>query len=405
MKRLSTTERLHFAALLFTAASMPLDFHVGIWACIILLATSLAKAIAERRLGNHSLNRRARLWLLAPVVYWLVLAASLLWTNDLATGWQLLSLKLSLPAFSVAMLATDTGYLDENRRRYVGYSLLLAQTAVFLYFTGRAILRGLGVIEAGSEFDPRHHAYTALYASAALIFVYRELSRRWTSSAPWHRTALVLAAAIQILYIVLVNSRAGMIALVLVAAACTVHTFIMYRDLRITAIVGVSLAVGIFAATHLVPSHTNRISASMQNVDGDARVKIYHANLTLTMKNPLAGYGAGDYHAMQQHQYGDMNYFKGEQTTYNAHNQYVESLLAAGVPCLLALLAMLVAPLAAQRRPRFEAMLLVAVIALNLLFESMLERQMGLLFIGSVLAFLTITPGETGRATHELHKE
>ena len=79
---------------------------------------------------------------------------------------------------------------------------------------------------------------------------------------------------------------------------------------------------------------------------------------------------------------------------FNAHNQYMESLLAAGVAGLLALLLFLLMPLAIALRTRsqrcFVVALFSAIVMFNLLFESMLERQMGLLFVGWLFSVMVL---------------
>ena len=73
----------------------------------------------------------------------------------------------------------------------------------------------------------------------------------------------------------------------------------------------------------------------------------------------------------------------------------METVLSIGVFGSLLFLAMLAWPVwqAWKRRSGalFLVLLVVSIIAFNLLFESMLERQMGLLFIGYALAVMTLT--------------
>ena len=78
---------------------------------------------------------------------------------------------------------------------------------------------------------------------------------------------------------------------------------------------------------------------------------------------------------------------------FNAHNQYTETALASGLPGVLALLAFLLAPLLLGLRRRQLPPLVVAltfIVMFSLLFESMLERQMGLLFVGPLYAIMPL---------------
>ena len=75
-----------------------------------------------------------------------------------------------------------------------------------------------------------------------------------------------------------------------------------------------------------------------------------------------------------------------------------ETLLAVGVVGLLLLMLYLLMPLlcAVRRKDVFwQALFLTGILLFNLLFESMLERQMGLLFIGYLLPLLVLIPRRT----------
>ena len=67
---------------------------------------------------------------------------------------------------------------------------------------------------------------------------------------------------------------------------------------------------------------------------------------------------------------------------YNPHNQFLDSLLSTGVVGLLLLLSLFVVPLVRLRQnPQRELLLaLLACTILTALFESIFERQMGMMF-------------------------
>ena len=66
----------------------------------------------------------------------------------------------------------------------------------------------------------------------------------------------------------------------------------------------------------------------------------------------------------------------------NTHNIFLDSLLSLGLPGLLLLLAMLALPTVdGYQKHDFELMTLMLAITVSGMFESVLSRQMGLLFI------------------------
>ena len=398
MKHLVWYNQAQFCALLLMAAAMPLSFHIGIWTAALLALTSTVKLVAERHIGNPSLTTAGRVALLAPIAYVALLAASLLWSSDLQTGMDTLWLKATLLVAPLCLLLTDTSYLSSGHLRAMGYALLLAVVGVFLWFAGRA---GLHMLEGstfaavtGISFDPRHHSYTALYATVCMAFVYREMT------AEKHRKGLLVAMAVAmamlVCYVVLVNSRAGMLAMGMTLAACVLHFAFTRRRLWLTLAVAVAAAGLVTAATQLLPGYTDRLSTTLENVQNDARTKITRGAWETAKENLWIGQGVGDYRERLVANDEATDFESGGNARYNAHNQYMESLVSTGMVGLATLLAMLLAPLWATckgcRREWFFVALCTAIVMLNLLFESMLERQMGLIFIGFLLAALSLVP-------------
>lgn len=399
-------DKLQYGAMLLMAAAMPIGWRYGLWTAAFLGLVTVVKMVAQRRLGNPALTKPLRWAMAGAVVYWLVLTLSLLWTNDMAEGAEVLYLKAVLLIFPVSFLLSDTSYLTRSHLRGVGYALLIGVVGAFLYFLVRAglsALKGVSFVSFQNSFyalyaqENRgiyHHAYIALYAVVAMVFVYHELSSRWKELKGWLRVALIVALLLLIVYTVLVNSRAGMLAMALAAFACVVHLALTRRSWKLGLWVALLVAGGIVAVTQLMPGYVDRITSTVENVEDDARTSINRANFHAVMQSPVIGYGVGDYHAVQVEQYGTEAFDAGTKAEYNAHNQYMESLLAAGIPGLLALLYFLLAPLfvALMRRSRYAFTLaaVTGVVMFNLLVESMLERQMGLLFIGYLYAIMVL---------------
>ena len=227
-----------------------------------------------------------------------------------------------------------------------------------------------------------------------MVFVYHDLVSRWSRMRDWLRWLLILSLPLMICYVVVVNSRAGMLAMGLTVLACVVHLTITRRSWKLGLGVALLVVAGIVAATQLVPGYSDRISSTLKNVEDDARTSINRCNWHTYCESPVVGYGIGDYHARQVEQYVEDGYEYGANAGFNAHNQYLESLLAAGIPGLLALLFLLLAPFVAALRLRgpngFLIALLFAIVAFNFLFESMLERQMGLLFMGCLVPVMVL---------------
>lgn len=395
--KLTLPQTLQYGSLLLLAAALPTGWYAALMATLLVGLTSAVRLLAERRTNLQHLHPSAAVVLIAPVVYWIVLAISMLWSQDLSTGWHVLWLKAVLLVLPLSLLLTDMQHLETKHLRQLGYVLLASMGCVFLYLCGAAIVKMVHGASwqtiTSSAFDPRHHAYSALYTTLCLVFAYHQLQARWGTMHPWERGLLIASLASNLIYTVLVNSRAGMLAVILVCAACLIHLAATRRNLWLGIGLGAALVVGVGGAALAMPGHTNRLASTAQNAKTDARTYINRYNWQLYTQSPLVGYGVGDYHQRQVEHYNAENYEAGMHAEYNAHNQYIESLLSAGILGLLALLLFVASPLQVLRtkgRTAFAIAVACGVVMLNLLFESMLERQMGLLFISFTYAYIAL---------------
>ena len=401
IRKMKPLDALQLAAMVLVGALVPLWWRGGLWVAILLALVSVAKLFADirgtgRPLCNPALDRRMRAALWAAVAYVAIYAVSLLYSNNMDAGLKVLGHKAVLLIFPLCFLFTDTSYLRPAHVRAIFYALLIAVCAVFLYDVGAAVSKMLGGASlktvTGSTFDSRHHTYAALYALVALVFAYFELSGRWGAMRPWHRLLLLVAVAFGILYVVLVNSRSGIIGLYVMEVLCAAHLALSRRR-RWQALVAALLLVGFTASAEaLLPGHKNRVMGTIEAGESDARVGILKSSLKLAMQSPVVGQGAGDYAETLGEQYANDDRAFADKA-FNAHNQYAESLLAVGVVGLLLLLGYLLLPLACaigRRKVFWQVLFFTGIVMFNLLFESMLERQMGMLFIGFFLALMVL---------------
>ena len=396
---------LQYGAMLVMSAAVPVSMNIGLWAAALLALASLVKLAATRRLGNPALGRGGTVAMWTPVLYWVVILVSALLASDRATGMGLVGLKATLLIFPLSMLVTDTSYLKGLHLRLLFYALWASCLGVFLYFCGNAVVRLVGGSTLASvvnyTFDPRHHAYTAMYAVSALVFAFLELRNHWQGLRPWLRWLLLVSLPLLMLYIVIVNSRAGMLILWAVIGLAFVASI---RRSWWKALLFTTLAVAwVLGAQTVLPSHQDRVKATISAVvdaadddaaDGDARISITKSALHRVMENPLTGYGTGNYRDSLVEQYDRDDYDYGAKARFNAHNQYIESMLSSGIIGLIALLLFVFSPLVfALRRARnavLPVLFATGIVAGNLLVESMLERQMGLLFIGWFMVVMVL---------------
>ena len=390
--------KLQYGAMLLMAASMPISWRFGLWAALLLALVSVVKMVAGRRVGNPALDRRLRIVLYAALAYWLLLVVSVLYSNDVAAAWEVVWRKSALVIFPLCFLLTDTSCLTAKHLRGLGYALLLSVCGVFLYFSVKAavgMMNGatFAAVTGSYTFDPRHHAYTSLYMAIAIVFVLHEMSRRWQEMKVWYRVVLSVALVVCMFYLMMVNSRAGILSLWMVVVGYVVYMALFCKRWLLALCVGLLFA-GVQIGMKVFVTHEDRIEATASNMNSggeDARMKIYKSAIHSIDGKPVLGHGAGDYYQ----RFADKSTVENDgYVAKNIHNQYLETILSVGIIGLIPFLLWMLYPLwlAWRRKSQnlFLMLMLVGVVMFNLLFESMLERQMGLLFIGYLLSVIVL---------------
>ena len=406
MKNMKWYNRLQFIVLSLTFALAAVDWGLGLWMSLALVAVTIVKMVAERRVGNPALDTPLRAALLAGVAYWLCLVASVLWSSDVGRAIREVNCEAVLLIAPLCVLLSDMSYIRENHLRTMFYGLLLAVGGVFVYdwITG--------------TFEDKNHTYVAMYILPVAAFVYRELALYRKGMPLWHRLALYVAGLMTIVFLIYIDSRTGILCLYGIEVLCGVHLALRGKWWH-GALMTVLLVALTFTTEKTLPNHNSRLSvAAVTSVAADedlveavaagdtvlttgplygkyydARVAINITALKTIADRPVFGYGAGDGPDALIERYGVEGYQSLKEQHLNAHNQYTETALAVGVVGLLVMLWWLVMPLiVAWRRKlgQWEVLVLTFIVMFSLLFESILERQMGAQFVALLYAIMIL---------------
>jgi O-antigen ligase len=167
-----------------------------------------------------------------------------------------------------------------------------------------------------------------------------------------------------------------------------------------SAIVGGIILTSV-ALYHTIPEFANRMKSAVTHLRNDApkneedsnaiRYLVWREARALIADYPILGVGAGDVNAKLKQRYIDAGLWTAPQRGLNAHSQFYQTHLAAGIAGTFFLLAIL---LTAIRAGRFRGLALFfgLLVVSNLLVEAMLERQAGVVFIVFFAVLLVYQP-------------
>lgn len=379
MKKIEVAEYLLLIAL---AVVSPWNWVVALYTFLLFLATIIVRIASIKHIGNPSITKPMRWSLFLMAGYFLWTVVSLLWSDNISDGWDYILRRLPLLLLPLMLLCADTSYITPLRRRGVLYAYTLSLVIKFFYCIISALATGKK-IQLGINIDPVHHTYMALYLVMALGFLYSEWFHHHNELHRYVKIGIISSAIIILTYFPLVASRTGYIGLAAIFVCIMLHKMVRQRDIKLGLIIlFCGLAIGT-AAHFLMPDSARRMMntvSSIQNTEeGDIRIDIYSNAFRAGINETPLGTGVGDgqdvleeYYEEDGHNWPDLN----------THNIFLDSLLSLGLPGLLLLLAILALPtIDGYRRRDFELLTLMMTIAIGGMFESILSRQMGLMFI------------------------
>lgn len=387
-------------ACLFGAA-LPLAPHV----LPLLLAVMVAAQVLRRAAWRRPLLRVDR-WAPSPwlLLYFLAHVAGMAWTANQGFGWFDIGIKLALlvlPALACLRGAEGRG------RDAVLISFALGCAVAVLFYLAWAIARWLQPGSAGLEefissrfAQQLHPSYLAWYlVSAIAMLLAGPAGGRFPG--PWRLlVVLVLTTGV-----VLCQGRMGWIALPMVLLWSLAQGW-RTRALRFQ-LLGLLFAAVLGGAllAALSPGVRARLADMAQAVTEERaeatqsaaiRTVTWRAAWSVGLAHLPLGTGTGDVKDELLREYGRVGAAPALEKRLNAHNQFLQSFAALGLPGALLLLLALVLPLlrpGGAREERGMRRLLLLVAILNLAVESMLEVQAGVLFMAFV-AWVAWWPGE-----------
>ena len=436
-----------YLLILLTAIAVPIYWRIGLWCFILLSANTIVKIFATRHIGNPTIPRPAKTCLFLMMLYFIIYAVSISYSNNPTEAFSTIQTMLPMLICPIIFLSSDMSYIKTKHLRLITFLLAATLTIRFFFvlprhgilslsdnFTRQFYIFVLSCIARGSHLlfndtifepvvdglttsalyasshsfpknhnlllDPLHHNYLSLYILTAIALLYTDLTHHWKLSN-YHRTRWFVIADIILLsvYIILIKSRSGLVALSILSVICLLHLGWWKKKKKIAYIV-IACTIAVAGATYLVaPKMYKHVTSTAKNLvregEGDVRQKLWRCGLYTFKERPILGYGCDGYWIALNENYHKYDCPSGFQGKLSTHNQYLETAMSVGLIGLVVMLCMMVAPaILSFRRPRrnLSMLLFTIVYAICIFFEATFERQMGLLFIPWWYCLLLVRP-------------
>ncbi|WP_405411527.1 O-antigen ligase family protein [Maribacter sp. Asnod1-A12] len=338
-------------------------------------------------------------------LYFTIMVFSLVYTDNISVGVKLLERSLSFLFFPIIFLYTKENSLMIKRLLIfllIGLLVSFLVNLVIASYNSISIIDGVLSIDTSinggysfldsfshggsyfisGEFSKLlHPSYVSVYILVVLVYFIKNKFKNWLQ---------ILVTIFLLAYLFLLASRSAFMILVVISIFLIFYT----KDVRKKYIM-----VGCFLVGLLFLSSNPRISHFYSRLKGlssmehykyatseQARLLTWDASIKLIKSEPIFGYGVGDANDVLIDKFKDLDYIYNYKKQYNAHNQFLQTLLQTGIIGFIFLLVPFVF-LAIGLRKNYGFLILL-ILFFSLMFESMLIRFNGIVFYAIMLSLL-----------------
>ena len=346
-------------------------------------------------------------------VYYLI---GILWSENYDYGWFDLEVKFSLFLFPLIFATTDKSSLNSKYRQNVLWAFVISCLTGMLILCINAFYRYSlyhirDVFFYGGFCDSFHASYLAMYlvfATSIVAWFLMDKSVVFSSLLRYLLFGLILFFLVMVF---LLNSRAGILGLFLLIILVTLFLAFSRKKWSqsiLFFIAGSSIlfityqlfpsAAEHFSNTSIVVDPRNKKVSVHQNESNSLRILSWKASLQVILENPLVGVGTGDVKDALMEQYKKNGSTIPLHLKLNAHNQYLQTFATLGILGLFLLLLLLFqSAILSFRYKDYLYFAFLVLVAFNLLVESMLEQQAGVIFFAFFNTFFFVQASDNNK--------
>lgn len=387
---------------IFWFLSIAIAFFLPVFGKIVpsLIGVMILNWLIDGRfIKNSSLifREKQRGWTLSFALFYLLYLAGLLYTTNFDYGWFDLEVKLSLFIFPLIFATSPWPLFSEKRTHCILWSFVAGCITGALILLGHAAVNEYSYGISSSFYYVKlawyfHSSYLSMYYNFALGFlVLQLLKNRNLSPQLW---AFIVSLILFFLCMIfLLVSKAGMLIMILIILSAAMYSWLrLKRGLTGLAIIAGGIMI-FFMAYLLAPVTFSRLAgaervvtsvqqANRLKAESNAdRLAVWSVAGGIIKKNFLFGVGTGDVKDALLKGYREKNVIPALEHKFNAHSQYIQTFVTLGLAGFLLLLATLIFPAIRALRTGQDLYLgFLVIFAMNILFESMLEIQQGVVF-------------------------
>jgi O-antigen ligase len=368
---------------------------------IVLVLNWIADGRFMAGFRNLPGDKRSRV-VFALAAFYLVYLVGMLYTENMEFGWFDMEIKLSFLIFPMVFATTKPALFTRKLLHRVmlafvagcvtGSVILLVHAAIGAFgyrIPGYQIPGSFYYMKLAWYF---HASYLSMYFNFAIAFILFIVTGD-RSRSRWATTAWFLVLLLLTCMVFLLASKSGLVLFVMVLSFHAIRVLVRLKRPWYALVIVAAGGIAFLTAYHAFPDTFSRVSRAGKVLAGNQarqgvkpesnadRLAILKTGAELLKDHFLFGVGTGDVKDALEEGYRRNAMTPALTHHLNAHNQYLQTFVALGIPGILTLVAMLVIPgLYAFRKKEELYLVFILVVGLSLLFESMFEIQAGVVF-------------------------
>ncbi|OFX79104.1 MAG: hypothetical protein A2X12_10420 [Bacteroidetes bacterium GWE2_29_8] len=396
---------IHFYLLLATSFFIPLS-KLFVKVALILLVLNWLLNIKEN--FSYRLTKRNKAYFFIFISYYLFHLIGLLYSKNIAFGLFDLQIKLPLLLFPLIIFFSKPIAYDELIKisyafvigTIIGILICLINATYNLFYTELPYpfyYENLSILF--------HPSYFALFINFAMLLLTYFSINNVNKVQNVTKLLLFLTLPFYSIFLFLLNSKAGILSLILVVSVGFVYLSFVKKNILFAIIIAIEILVSIGMVSKFMPFLYDRldevkreiVASEKKNINNSetvnfestevtstaARINVWKASLEVFSENILFGTGTGDIKDVLLDKYKQRNISNAFIQKLNPHNQFLQTGITFGIVGLIIFVIMFIIPF--YYSIRYKDLLLflfVLLVVFNLMVESMLEVQAGVMFFG-----------------------
>lgn len=334
--------------------------------------------------------------------YFIWLLIGLLWTENMTSGWKEIEYSLSFLLFPLIFWFANVNLKEMISRilSFFTFGYIISMIICMLLAISSYLANGDLKAFYYADLSYFHHpSYMALYGNTSLIYLYFSLINANQIKTFYFKSGLSKFALISVIsiFVLLLMSKAGILTMLLINIIGILVVFKSRNKLKQAFSIIIGLLLIISGAYITIKPLQNRVNEAWTSLTTEkptesstgARMLVWESSWEIIKTHPLSGVGTGDLSDELDNIYSEKKYEKLLKKSLNAHNQFLESWAKNG---LLGIISLLLLFLYAFRNQRNQIYLYFTILVfVNLLMESMMQIQSGIVFIAFMNSLFAIS--------------